>query len=848
MTRLLRFTNGTDFVDIINTAKPGMILARGGGGRNSINPILTFTSSALVDGANLKTKKYPPVVDTYRINLKGTSHDNAADQIQALQRILIDADDEQTTDWQQVPIYIEQQTTGETNTRYSKILSWSSFEFDDWFNHPFEIDSEQDGFVVIVVREPFWRSHPPGVMPDREPLRSANFPYFDETTATDPAINGDAAIDGDWGAEFVTDGASSQSIGKLKEPQAQTALSIKFKISGASLTMPTTSSVRIAQDDATDTLIIFYRESGGVREVAARAIDDSAANFTTAFFAAPDNSEILVEWKAATAPAADDGELRLSIDSVLKETIPALDNDTKTISTMRFGVMSVPATIVGSLFMDTIELDDASPFATARRTVDFEELTQFVSNFRQTTPLTHIFNEDNSLAAFSANLVAEPEFEYFVVSGSTPALDDAVYFGADGPFFQIVLNVIVGQVSTGVSFVSEYFNGSTWTTIVNGVIFSAFSGGHSMFSFAGASDWGKTTINGENKLWLRVRIGSVTSFTTAPKQGDHLVFLANDSWFEFNENQLMGEMVALTLTRVLNYGSANSEDINWLTIGAKTRGLENFTSRLNAGGQNPPLWTETYFDDTTQTADPTAPGGNNAKVTFVSNIGLLERLRITISNTEVENDLEGSYRIYMRARQVGGSAGDVSAQLILGRSTTQDGDVIKSKQADGGIEVFDLGVFSIQKFGIRGDETEGNLEIRFSIWASATSSTPNLEIHDLVLIPIDEFSMNVKWSNRAFQGISSSRGLQIDSGILRESALQFIFSGANDVFGFLVPLSEWEVHGKLPTPKPRRATRIYFLFAFENTTTGVLEASNGQGTGIQYFAHEQWLTLRGADG
>ena len=66
--------------------------------------------------------------------------------------------------------------------------------------------------------------------------------------------------------------------------------------------------------------------------------------------------QVEIEWQAASAPGANNGTLSLWIDTTLAETISGVDNDTLTMGSMNFGLVSgVDASTSGSMYFDQFE-------------------------------------------------------------------------------------------------------------------------------------------------------------------------------------------------------------------------------------------------------------------------------------------------------------------------------------------------------------------------------------------------------------------------------------------------------------------------------------------------------------
>lgn len=652
--RTFTLTDGTTRVDLINITEPGIMAVRGGLGPTNFNPELSFNMPPAGDGAFLTEYRFKPVIENWRLNIKGDSQDNASQMLQTFQQLLRKAALFHLTRWQSEPVWLENQATDETNKRYALIYGALSWQMPDLFKVPFEADSEIAEMSMSITREPFWRSLPPRTLP--------------------------------------THGLALSGSG-----------------------MP-------------------------------------------------------------------------------------------------------------------------SPQANSRQ--------QVISNYRGTTVLTHIFQFDTSAAAFSANQVASNAFPLFEVSGSTPAAGDIMYLGSTtGPWFNAVLNLVTGGVISALTLVAEYWNGSAWTTFTWGNTNRFINGytGLLPIKFGGKTDWAATTINGANAYWIRLRISAVTSWTTSPAQGGQLVYVPTDNYVELDENQIKGDVHALTMVRVNNHNDA-ADLVGMIMLGFKSKGLDYFISHINAGGQNPTDWSLVDGTDTASAADPSSPAGARRSCTFATNTSLVERLRFSYSSVN-EKAFEGQYRAFLRCQQIGGSIGDVSVRLTVQQSVAVSGDTIKLIQKDDGMTLVDLGIFDVMPNGRYAPESDFALDLRFSIEASALSSTPDLYIYDLILIPVDEWTVTVAQTGLSGQYLQASRGVQIDAGVQRMNSIQIAQLGA-DADDYAA-LSSWETRGALPTLPPRRKGRLYGILISQ--ATGKFEAPNELSAGIEIFTHDRWLTLRGAD-
>ena len=162
MARTFIITNGgtgaSDSVNLINLSTSGIVAQKGGFGQREI-PILA--------GA---------ITEEWRFNLRGTSHDHAASQVQLLTKLGREAGEFQEEPWRTKPIYLKVQTTNETNARYATIHEVRDLAHPDLFDHPFELEAMIEGLSMTVVREHPWSSHAPNTLPTVSPLTASDGP------------------------------------------------------------------------------------------------------------------------------------------------------------------------------------------------------------------------------------------------------------------------------------------------------------------------------------------------------------------------------------------------------------------------------------------------------------------------------------------------------------------------------------------------------------------------------------------------------------------------------------------------------------------------------------------------
>ena len=162
MARTFTITNGgtgaANAVNLIDLSASGIVAQKGGFGQRDI-PILP--------GA---------ITEEWKFNLRGTSHNHVASQVQILTKLARHAAEFQEEPWRTKPIYIQVQTTGESNTRYAMIHEVRDLAHPDLFDHPFELEAMIEGLSMTVVREHPWRSAAPNTLPTASTLTASDGP------------------------------------------------------------------------------------------------------------------------------------------------------------------------------------------------------------------------------------------------------------------------------------------------------------------------------------------------------------------------------------------------------------------------------------------------------------------------------------------------------------------------------------------------------------------------------------------------------------------------------------------------------------------------------------------------
>lgn len=152
MPRVFEITNGSLIVDLIEITSPGIIAERGGFGNSKFAPHQYYAALSVDDEL---------FVERWKLLIKGQSHDNLATQSRNLISLLKQAYQHRLDPEEYGPVYIRQQTTNETNERYSKVYESPEISNPDFFAVPFEAENLIETQGVNIARF-IWTHQAPG--------------------------------------------------------------------------------------------------------------------------------------------------------------------------------------------------------------------------------------------------------------------------------------------------------------------------------------------------------------------------------------------------------------------------------------------------------------------------------------------------------------------------------------------------------------------------------------------------------------------------------------------------------------------------------------------------------------
>lgn len=855
----LYLTDGTALINLLSRQngfalqewQPLAPAAKGGG---------VWQDSPLAAGRRLVARHFENVLEDFTLAGRGGLPDLLIQISQDVRRLLEKAVAFWITDWQSTPVYLIARGAGETNTRYALLFDYRAPGDGNPFHSPF---TGPDAAIYqewhLILERSNWQDKPPGQSTCVEISGTGVFAplaeYQPAGTTDDAYVNGSAIVTGSTSLFFGTVGTAVYDAGMrfigVDIPQAATILKAFIRMTSVGLL-----------NTSTPVHTLIYGED----------VDSAAAFSTFANFNARTRTTANVAY--AVTGAWVDGQVYVTDDlsPIVQEIVDrggwVLGNDLVIFiedNSEEFGTENV--------FRQFAALDHAS-YTPPTLVIVYEQTNVgraatctdevYIANKQNRANLTHLFHYDDSTTTFSSNLLnaALP----YALLPAAPGVDDILYLICNtdltdsGPFNSAVWDIGDIQVDiTGVDF--EYWNGATWAaltvtdnTATDSAPFSVT--GVNSWHWNQPSDWATTVVNGVTGYAIRMLITSLGAAPEPPTQQNRQPYSVTWPYVELAASQIKGDLTALAQALVLNQADGTQIDgitvnINRVLVGLRSvsRG-ELFQPFLNiADEQNQSGVTVAVGTNTTFTADTTAVTGRNAVYNPTGAESMATRVSVALNNT-LTGHYYGRFRLFVRCRQVAGSAGDIQTQVLV---CLNSANVVVytsplvptptvTASASGEWTLLDYGQIELPpQIGVL-KSTDTFNQFLFLLQANAASGTPNLWYQDMILFPIDESACDTQGIANidAMLGyFSANRQLEIDSVERLRSPLTAVLTEvySNNFLNFYTPIA--------PAPFQLQANtrqRLYFLA----DNRSALVSWTAAAFRIRLNAVARYQTMRGA--
>lgn len=471
----------------------------------------------------------------------------------------------------------------------------------------------------------------------------------------------------------------------------------------------------------------------------------------------------------------------------------------------------------------------------------------YIANKQNLANLTNIYRDDGGV--FSANLF--PMTLPTTLFPATPAVNDATYFGIDttitdsGPFASLVFDISIPASSTASYTITwEYWTGAAWAAITvkdgtNSGVGALSNLGVNSVHWTPPSNWAAVAVNSVTGYWVRARVSALAGTLTPPVQQNRNIYSCVLPYVDIDELQVVGDIPAVTQIKAHNRSDYNgigstSPDLyeSRLLIGSRqtSRGTS-FQSYINISDEQNPfgvsiaLGTNTAFSDAAR-----APTGRLATYNPGGAEAMASRATITFGPT-IARDFYGTHHAFVRVCRTAGVYTDFQVRLQVangsgGVTFTTDSKYIYSTD---NFYLIDFGRIQLPISGqLRSSELADSMTI--AIQASSASGTPNLYIHDLILMPTDEWSADcvdtaLETDSEVGRSGSYDKYLDIDSTNPKQPIKSLVRRYGSDLL-----TSVYKTVSSQPAQlKPNVDQRLWFLAArayASGTHTGADNASS----------------------
>ncbi|HXV42960.1 MAG TPA: hypothetical protein VEC96_07845, partial [Anaerolineae bacterium] len=475
----------------------------------------------------------------------------------------------------------------------------------------------------------------------------------------------------------------------------------------------------------------------------------------------------------------------------------------------------------------------------------------YISNKQVVAQLSHIFVDDGG--SFGSNLF--PVSGAFQLWPASPAVDDAVYFGIStaltnsGPFDNLIFDITTPASATG-SYTGrwEYWDGlnTDWlllnATDNTGVSTSFDTAGYNSVHWEPPLRWEPTAVNGVTGYWVRNRLSALSGTGTPPTQGNTPLITANNAFIEVAADEIGGDIPALMKLELVN--KSDSGLLGWydrrviMGLRSYSRGA-NFQAYLNvADEQNPSGVSVTAGTNTAFATDPQAPTGRKARYNPTATEQMLTRATITLDST-IARDFYGTFHVYLRA-----TADNIGIEARM-QFVTLSGGIIQTTPTQvipntAFFAPLDFGQVTFPLAGyLKASEVGDSFQI--IIQASADDGTPNFDMYDVILIPVDEWALGTSDPNDVLINsggyVNEGKLLDVDS-ITPKTDIRTLVRYASN----LQVSAEWEPVTGGPAIWQSNARQRLWIFASQTVD---INAYTFLGHLVRPYKSQRYLGMRG---
>jgi hypothetical protein len=733
----LEITNGTITVDLLKAEGetgfhlqswlPNIAVSKGGG---------VWRDPPLADGRRIVFRRWSTTIETFNIAVNGFDQDTVIRETQDLRRLLEQAVEYWKPGFMQGPVWITAQSDCETNPRYAVIHDWRTPNDDDPYGSNFSYSLALMAGLQLVLERGHWQN----VIPENSicaPLDGTIAAYY---YGADAVLNGGFETAGGGGADVFANWVETVGTGTIVRSLAAPI----FGVASAVLTAGAGFNTLIQQD-----IVV---------------VPGQLYAFT-------------IYWTTDFRPRFEVRDNTNAVDLVTQVDPPS--SKYQALITIPAGCISLgiilrcPASSGKFAKYDGVSLLPLTSTTFGQDNI-CSELGSFIVHKGQTSQLTHIFRYDQSTGIYSANLL--PAALPYDLFPNPLAAGDYLYMGVSdaslgaGPFSNVIFDLnqaAVGEITGSWAI----WTGAAWTGISD-----VDTTDHTSLDSAGLysdtkpvrntgityvnfnpTGWQLTTVNGIYGWWLRLDVTAVAAGAPRPQQQNRAIYTASQPGIFLPGEFVGGDIQALVKdiisgnTYVL--GTDKIEDFIVATRSVSRGPL--FTPYLNfTDFPANPLITTINASHGVWVSDGFAPTGRFFQITMTSFLGGAG-IRLA---TPLPAQYRGTFRLFVRLKQIAGSANDIKFTTSIQSSTTVTYPQI-TIPGTGALEILEIGRVVLPQLDLGRNIIPQYLTIQLSF--TSTLATGIFNLYDLFLVPVDEWV--AQYSTYVNSGLTMGKVLILSS-------------------------------------------------------------------------------------
>jgi hypothetical protein len=745
-TPIFAITDGDIRVNLISKAgsginvldyKPARQDSKGGG---------VWADSSLSDGRQLQMRKFANAVDVITLGISGANQNKVIESARNLTMLLEKAVSYWTAEWQNSPVWIERRGSTETGTLYTLIHGYKWENDVNPFAPPFFVPGKPSAMtgIDLAIEHGAWMANPPGesecVPIISQSTVSSERDEFYPTQGTDDAFYSAGSLNNSFitllmgtfkpTSYFHQDYDAGIRFRNVTVPQNALILQAYITFTSASTQAPRTYWIIYGENNATpDSFDTTFAER--VRTFSSVPWSMSYSTWVEGYtYATPDIANIIQEI-VNLGGWASGNDLVLFVEGN-GETYSE-PQDYRVVASFENETLAPPE----------LTIVYAEEIVTSSEPTCEDEV--YVANKDNLASIEYVYHYDDSAGTFSANLVNETG-TYDLYPDPIEA-NDILYLGSSSPFSSMVLNLDSLEDSVfAIAFERDI--GAGWvttgyvTTDRNSLTTKFDVLGVSCFTWNQPLLWREVAVNGVTCYWVRFRVSSVTTAGSPPIQ-DGQIYTVAKSYVDIDEDDVGGDITALskidTVTVDTTRGKAEKIIIS---LRSKDRGV-NFLQHINTGGQNSSYIAIVGDVDTSIQNNVDTPVGSTMQTAFAGTDAMARRLYFTISKP-IAKEYYGRYRAFVRAQQTDGtviSNGDIQSYLNVSMGSSTRSKIVGNIGIGTDWHYFDYGIITIPP-AVVPVVYEGN--VRIDVYASNAAGAIDFDWVDLVLVPVDEYAIEVQ--------------------------------------------------------------------------------------------------------